>query len=121
LAYINEEVALQAAMLADASDEGLAFTRALDDEATDSVQLQFLVGGFLSALQVLLCDAMCLTLEGAYTNFMVQSFEAAASRCATPQCSRAPAVWVPDSCQGGRLLPSAHGAVREACDCSHRS
>ena len=71
--YINEEVVLQAAMLADATDEGLAFTRALDNEAADSAQLQFQVEDFILSLQTLFCDAMCLNLEGTYANLMVQS------------------------------------------------
>ena len=63
LMYINEEVVLQAATLADATDEGLAFTRALDNEATDAAQLQFLVEDLILSLQTLLCDAMCLNLR----------------------------------------------------------
>lgn len=75
LSYISEEVALQAAMLADATDEGLLFTRALDNECTDSAQMQFLVEDFITTLQSLLCDRMCLDLEGTYTNFMLESLQ----------------------------------------------
>ena len=40
LAFLNEEVALQRAMLAGATDEGLTFTRILDEEGTDAAQMQ---------------------------------------------------------------------------------
>jgi len=75
LNYINEEVALQAAMLADACDEGLLFTRTLDNEGTDPAELQHLVQDFVRNLHVLFIDGMCLELEGTYTNFMLTSLQ----------------------------------------------
>ena len=73
LAYLNEEVALQAAMLADATDEGLLFTRALDNEDTDPAELQVLVEDFLTTLQSLFEDQECINVEGTYTHFMMSS------------------------------------------------
>ena len=73
LTFLNEEVALQAAMLADATDEGLLFTRVLDNEGTDAAQMQILAEEFLSNLQSLFCDRQCLHLEGTYTHFMIES------------------------------------------------
>ena len=73
LTYLTEEVALQAAMLADATDEGLCFTRTLDNEATDPAQMHFLAEDFIRTLQSLFCDRTCLDLEGTYTHFMLQS------------------------------------------------
>ncbi len=73
LSFLSEEVAVQAAMLADASDEGLLFTRILDNEATDAAQMQVLAEDFLGKLQSLFCDRQCLYLEGTYTHFMLES------------------------------------------------
>ena len=70
LGYLTEEVALQAAMLADATDEGLLFTRTLDNVDTDPAQLQMLVEEFITTLQSLFYDRMCIELEGTYTNPM---------------------------------------------------
>jgi hypothetical protein len=73
LGYLNEEVALQAAMLADATDEGLLFTRALDNEDTDPAELQVMVENFLTTLQSLFDDQECINVEGTYTHFMMAS------------------------------------------------
>lgn len=74
LQYLNEEVALQAAMLADATDEGLYFTRVVDDEETDMASLQNTVLRFIRKLEVLFQEGQCVDLPG-YTHFMMQSLK----------------------------------------------
>jgi hypothetical protein len=69
----------------------------LDNEAADSAQLQFLVEDFILSLQTLFCDAMCLNLEGTYTNFMVQSLR-------RPRVF-APSRSAPERQLGGRPIP----------------
>lgn len=74
LEYLTEEVALQAAMLADATDEGLYFTRVVDDEDTDMASLQATVLRFIRKLEVLFKDGQCVDLPG-YTHFMIESLK----------------------------------------------
>lgn len=74
LAYLTEEVALQAAMLADATDEGLYFTRVVDSEETDMASLQNTVHRFIQKLELLFQQGKCTDLPG-YTRFMMESLE----------------------------------------------
>ena len=71
---LTEEMALQAAMLADAADEGLYFTRQLDEEAIDSAATQQVAETFARRLQALFLDRACLQLPG-YTTYMLKSLE----------------------------------------------
>ena len=56
LAHLTDEVCVQAAMLADASDEGLLFTRVLDDEGTDPAQMQVEAEDFIRTLQCMFVE-----------------------------------------------------------------
>ena len=69
LEFLSTEVLVQAAMLADAADECLLFTRQLDDEDTDSAKLNDEVAEYLDRLQCLFTDGQCVSLPG-YTSFM---------------------------------------------------
>ena len=60
------------AILADASDEGLFFTRILDCEETDTAQLQDAVRNFIGRLEMLFTEKKCLELPG-YASFMLKS------------------------------------------------
>ena len=74
LEYLTEEVALQSAMLADATDEGLYFTRVVDNEETDMASLQQTVLRFIRKLEVLFQEGRCIELPG-YTHFMMESLK----------------------------------------------
>ena len=75
LAYLTDEVCVQAAMLADASDEGLLFTRVLDDEGTDPAQMQVEAEDFIRTLQCMFVEKQCVDLPGTYTHFMLSSLQ----------------------------------------------
>ena len=70
LRMINEEVCIQVAMMADAADEGLLFTRELDSEETDVAEMAFRVKMFLAKLEYLFNQEGCLATLG-YTRHMV--------------------------------------------------
>ena len=74
LTYLTDEIALQTAMLADATDEGLFFTRQLDTEALDSAEVQLLAETFVSRIRFLFMNRGCLQVPG-YTTFMMQSLK----------------------------------------------
>ena len=74
LEFLSTEVLVQAAMLADAADECLLFTRQLDDEDTDSAKLNDEVAEYLDRLQCLFTDGQCVSLPG-YTSFMLTNLE----------------------------------------------
>ena len=74
LDFINTEVLLATAMLADASDEGLYFVRMLDDEETDTAGLQFAASRFIAKLNLLFKERRCLDLPG-FTKFMVDQLK----------------------------------------------
>ena len=70
LNYINEEVAVQAAMLADASCEGLQFVRKMDNEDTDLSEVNSALGDYLLKLETLFVHEQCVHVTG-YTQFML--------------------------------------------------
>jgi len=74
LGYLNEEVALQVAMLADASREGLHFVRGVDDEETDFAQMFSELRDYLLRLETLFVNEQCLQVCG-FTKFMLQTLE----------------------------------------------
>ena len=74
LDYINEEVAVQAAMLADASCEGLQFVRKMDDEETDLSEVNSALGEYLLRLETLFVQEQCVHVTG-YTQFMLERLE----------------------------------------------
>ena len=74
LDYINEEVAVQAAMLADASCEGLQFIRKLDDEDTDLSEVICALADYLLRLETLFVHEQCVHVTG-YTHFMLQRLQ----------------------------------------------
>ena len=53
LRFTTEEVCIQVAMMADAADEGLLFTRELDSEETDAAEMTFRVKLFMAKLEYL--------------------------------------------------------------------
>ena len=61
---------MQVAMLADAADEALLFTRQLDDDTVDPGQLSAIVERFLTALRVLFLEGRCVDLPG-FTSHML--------------------------------------------------
>ena len=67
---LTVEDAVQVAMLADAADEALLFTRQLDDENVDPGQLSAIVERFLTALRVLFLEGKCVDLPG-FTSHML--------------------------------------------------
>ena len=67
---LTVEDAVQVAMLADAADEALLFTRQLDDENVDPGQLSAIVERFLTALRVLFLEGGCVDLPG-FTSHML--------------------------------------------------
>lgn len=74
LLFLTTEVLVQSAMLADAADECLYFTRLLDDENTDSAKLNDEVAEYLQRLQCLFIDGQCVSLPG-YTSFMLKNLQ----------------------------------------------
>jgi len=72
LSFLTDETLVQTAMLADASDEGLFFTRACDDEDTDPAELQSTVRRFITKLECLFVEGRCVDLPG-YTSYMLES------------------------------------------------
>jgi hypothetical protein len=74
LEFLDTERLLQAAMLADAADECLQFTRQLDSEDTDSSALNDEVGQYLERLTLLFTQGQCITLPG-YTSFMLKNLQ----------------------------------------------
>ena len=57
LNYITDEILVQAAMMADAADEGLLFTRIMDtEEGLDNADYQQHVHDFIRRMQVLFID-----------------------------------------------------------------
>ncbi len=74
LDYINEEVAVQAAMLADASCEGLQFVRKMDNEETDLSEVNSALGEYLLRLETLFVKEQCVHVTG-YTQFMLERLE----------------------------------------------
>ena len=74
LGYINEEVAVQAAMLADASCEGLQFIRKTDNEETDLSELNCALADYLLRLETLFVHEQCVAMVG-YTNIMLHRLE----------------------------------------------
>lgn len=74
LDYINEEVAVQAAMLADASCEGLQFVRKMDNEDTDLSEVNSALGDYLLRLETLFVREQCVHVTG-FTQFMMERLE----------------------------------------------
>lgn len=74
LTDLDEEAALQVAMLADAADEALQFTRKLDNETIDTAEMQTFIERFISSLKILFVDGQVLTLPG-FTSHMVKLLE----------------------------------------------
>ncbi len=74
LNFLDEESAMQAAMLADASDEGLLFTRLLDQEDTDMAELQSIAEHFVQKLEHLFIKGECMSLPG-YTQYMATNLK----------------------------------------------
>lgn len=72
--FLSTEVLVQAAMLADAADECLQFTRQLDNEDTDSAALNEEVGQYMERLTLLFTQGQCITLPG-YTSFMLKNLQ----------------------------------------------
>lgn len=64
-------------MLADASDQGLFFTRVCDDEDTDPAELQSTVRRFVAKLECLFVEGRCVDLPG-YTSYMLESLSSGA-------------------------------------------
>ena len=64
LEWISEEHALQAAMLADAADSSLHFTRLLDREDIDPATLSGECEMYLSSMKALFCDGQVLSRFG---------------------------------------------------------
>ena len=71
LSWISEEHVLQAAMLADAADSSLAFTRTLDTEDADPAVLKGELSLYLKEIQCLFGEGKCLTCFG-YTSSMCE-------------------------------------------------
>ena len=67
---LTVEDAVQVAMLADAADEALLFTRQLGDENVDPGQLSAIVERFMTALRVLFLEGKCVDLPG-FTSHML--------------------------------------------------
>ena len=74
LRFLSVERLIQSAMLADAADECLVFTRLLDSEDTDSAKLNDSVAEFLDRMQCLFTDGQCVSLPG-YTSFMLKNLQ----------------------------------------------
>lgn len=72
LQSLNEEQALQAAMLADAADSSLALTRVLDSEHMDPCTLSENIALYLQSIKGLFNDKKVLTSFG-YTSTMLQT------------------------------------------------
>ncbi|CAK0825749.1 unnamed protein product [Prorocentrum cordatum] len=70
LRMITEEVCIQVAMMADAADEGLLFTRELDSEESDAAEMASRVKTFLAKLEYLFNQEVCLVTLG-YTRHML--------------------------------------------------
>ena len=75
LNYVTDEICTQAAMLADAADEGMHFTRQVDSEITDPAELAYRVQMYLSKMEHLFVQRACLTTSG-YTAHMLQFLKA---------------------------------------------
>ena len=71
LSWLSEEHVLQAAMLADAADSSLAFTRTLDTEGADPAVLKGELSQYLKEIQGLFGEGKCLTSFG-YTSSMCE-------------------------------------------------
>lgn len=75
LTWLTDERCLQAAMLADASDQCIALTRFLDTENVDPAQVNEEVRSFIKSLESLFCDKeKCLSVFG-YTQTMLQTLQ----------------------------------------------
>ncbi|CAE8641554.1 unnamed protein product [Polarella glacialis] len=73
LSWINSEKCLLAAMMADASDQSLQFTRILDNEQMDPAILASEVHSYVASITTLFGDqAKCLTVFG-YTSVMLET------------------------------------------------
>jgi hypothetical protein len=73
LTWINSEKCLLAAMMADASDQTLMFTRILDNEQMDPAILASEVHSYMASITTLFGDqAKCLTVFG-YTSVMLET------------------------------------------------
>ena len=56
-------------LLCDASDEGLGFTRMMDDERTGVSVMGSTIKGYMDKLQVLFVDGGAVSVEGSFTQF----------------------------------------------------
>lgn len=72
LLWLNEERALQAAMLADAADTSLRLTRCMDSEELDTAALQAEVASYRNEIRALFVEGKCWTSFG-YTKSMCES------------------------------------------------
>ncbi|CAJ1402004.1 unnamed protein product [Effrenium voratum] len=75
LAYINEEVLVQVAMIADAGDEGGQLCRAFDTELPASEELSSTVSIFLQKISCLFNEFEPVCLETGYTKLMLLLLE----------------------------------------------
>ena len=78
--YIDEENAIQAAMLADANDEGLSFVRLQDSEEASTAKLQRLLREYLTRLHYLFVAKGAAQVEG-YTMHMMRFLKKAPCEC----------------------------------------
>jgi hypothetical protein len=70
LASITEEKMLQLAMVADATDEGLLLTRAMDSEDMDLATQQSDISSFVDRITLLFDKGQCMNLQPGFTNHM---------------------------------------------------
>ena len=75
LAWITEERALQLAMLADASDEGLLVIRSLDSESTDPAKLAGQLSHFRAAMDELFIEGKVCNMRASFTGQMLESLQ----------------------------------------------
>ena len=61
--FLNEEVVIQTAMLADASAEGLAYVRSTDDENCDVSRIHSLLAQYLQRLDVPFLNQGCINMQ----------------------------------------------------------
>ena len=72
LASLTEEKMLQLAMVADATDEGLLLTRAMDTEDADLAALHSNVCHFIERITMLFDKGRCVALEPGFTAHMLK-------------------------------------------------
>ena len=63
LDFLSEEVAIQTAMLADASAEGMAYVRSTDDENCDVSRIHSFLAEYLHKLELLFIKEQCVNMQ----------------------------------------------------------